>query len=147
MKIELLRADVSSIKVDALIYPSQSPHVDGVGEVPAGSAVVTSAGNLLCKFVIHAVGPRTDEKDQAKILRDATRSALERAEELAIASVAFMASRNGMFGFPMDFCAPVMLEATVAFRPRARSLQRVIYCLFGNEAYENFKRVLDGIDQ
>jgi len=147
MKIELLRADVSSIKVDALIYPSQSPHVDGVGEVPAGSAVVTSAGNLLCKFVIHAIGPRTDEKDQAKILSDATRSALERAEELAIASVAFMASRNSMFGFPIDFCAPVMLDATVAFRPRARSLQRVIYCLFGNESYENFKRVLDGIDQ
>lgn len=147
MKIELLRADVSSIKVDALIYPSQSPHVDGVGDVPAGSAVVTSAGNLLCKFVIHAIGPKTAEKDQAKILGDATRSALERAEELAIASVAFMASRSGMFGFPIDFCAPVMLDATVAFRPRARSLQRVIYCLFGNEAYETFRRVFEEIEQ
>lgn len=147
MNIELLRADISSIKVDALIYPSQKPHVDGVGEVPPGSAVVTSAGNLLCKFVIHAIGPRTDEKDQAKILRDATVSALERAEELAIASVAFMASRSEMFGFPIAFCAPVMLEATLAFRPRARSLQRVIYCLFSAESHESFRRALEELEQ
>ena len=146
MKIELLRADISSIKVDALVYPSQSRHIDGIGEVPAGSAVVTSAGNLLCKFVIHAIGPRSDEQDQEKVLRDATRSALERAEELAIASVAFMASRSGMFGFPIDFCAPVMLDATIAFRSRARSLQRVVYCLFGPDAYENFRRALDEVD-
>ena len=147
MKIELLRADISSIKVDALVYPSQSKHVDGVGDVPSGSAVVTSAGNLLCKFVIHAVGPKSDEADREMILRNATRSALERAEELAIASVAFMSSKNGMFGFPIDFCAPVMLKTTVAFRNRARSLQRVVYCLFGTEAYENFRRVLDEVDK
>ncbi|HJW95398.1 MAG TPA: macro domain-containing protein [Thermoanaerobaculia bacterium] len=146
MNIELLRADISSIKVDALIYPSQSRHVDGVGEVPSGNAVVTSAGNLLCKFVIHAIGPQVTDVDQKKILHDATRSALERAEELAIASVAFMASRNGMFGFPIDFCAPVMLGATLEFRPRARSLQRVIYCLFGTESYERFRHVLEEIE-
>lgn len=147
MKIELLRADISSIKVDALVYPSQSQHIDGVGEVPSGSAVVTSAGNLLCKFVIHAVGPRGDDADREKILRDATRAALERAEELAIASVAFMSSKSGMFGFPIPFCAPVMLKTTVAFRNRARSLQRVVYCLFGTEAYDNFRKVLDEIEQ
>jgi len=146
MRIELLRADITSIKVDALVYPSQSQHVDGVGEVPAGSAVVTSAGNLLCKFVIHAIGPHTAKDDQEKILRDATRSALERAEELAIASVAFMSSKSGMFGFPIDFCAPVMLQATVAFRPRARSLQRVVYCLFGDDAFQNFRKVLEEVD-
>jgi len=147
MNIELLRADISSIKVDALVYPSQTRHVDGVGEVPSGSAVVTSAGNLLCKFVIHAVGPNSGDPDQEKILRDATRAALERAEELAIASVAFMSSKRGMFGFSIDFCAPVMLQATVAFRSRARSLQRVVYCLFGTEAYDNFRKVLDEVDK
>src|SRR5262245_54697088 len=131
MKIELLRADIASIKVDALVYPSQTRHVDGIGEVLPGNAVVKSAGNLLCKFVIHAVGPRVDETDPVTVVRDATQSSLQRAEELAIASVAFMSSRNGMFGFPIDFCAPVMLRATDAFRSRARSLQRVVYCLFG----------------
>src|SRR3954466_15496670 len=114
MKIELLRADIASIKVDALVYPSQSRHVDGIGEVPAGSAVVTSAGNLLCKFVIHAIGPASGDADQEKVLREATRAALERAEDLAIASVAFMSSKSGMFGFPINFCAPVMLKTTVA---------------------------------
>jgi len=147
MNIELLRADVTSIKVDALVYPSQSQHVDGIGEVPPGSAVVTSAGNLLCKFVIHAIGPRTADEDRAQTLRKATTSALERAEDLAIASVAFMASKSGMFGFPIDFCAPVMLEATMAFRNRARSLQRVVYCLFGEESYENFRKALAEIER
>ena len=52
-----------------------------------------------------------------------------------------------MFGFSIDVCAPVMLKATVAFRSRARSLQRVVYCLFGNEAYDNFRKVLDEVDK
>jgi len=147
MKIELLRADVSSIKVDALVYPSQSPHVDGIGEVPAGNAVISTGANLLCKFVIHAIGPRAGEENEADTLRRATTSALERAEELAIASVAFMSSKSGMFGFPIDVCAPVMLHATVAFRPRARSLQRVVYCLFSEASFESFQHVLAEVDR
>jgi O-acetyl-ADP-ribose deacetylase (regulator of RNase III) len=147
MRIELLRADISSIKVDAIVDASPKQHVDGVGNVPVGSAVITPGGNLLCKFVIHAIGPRPGDKDGESKLRSATLSALERAEELAIGSVAFSSSRKGIFGFPSHRCAEIMIGAAVEFRQRVRSLQRVVFCLFGAESYADFERVLRELDK
>jgi O-acetyl-ADP-ribose deacetylase (regulator of RNase III) len=147
MTIELLRADIASIKVDAIVNASQHEHVDGVGKVPAGNAVITSGGNLLCKFIIHAVGPRPDDADADRTLRNATLSALERAEELAIGSVAFTSTRSGLFGMAIERSAPVMIKATLDFRRRARSLQRVIYGLFGPEQYEAFRKWLEELDR
>lgn len=163
MDIELLRADITSIKVDAIVNPTnpQLQHVGGIGRVlvreggeviqresseigsvPVGEAVVTTGGNLLCKFVIHAVAPRMGEGDEDRKLRSSTISALQRGEDLAIASIAFPAMAAGIFGFPFDRCARVMLGATIDFRPQARSLRRAVYCLFGPEPYEVFARVL-----
>jgi len=163
MDIELLRADITSIKIDAIVNPtnSQLQHIAGLGRVlvreggkiiqkesseigfvPVGTAIVTTGGNLLCKFVIHAVGPRMGEGDEDRKLRSATWAALQKAEELAIGSVAFPAMGAGVFGFPLARCARLMLGATLDFRPHARSLRRVVYCLFGQEAYDEFHRTL-----
>lgn len=143
MQIELIRADVTSLKVDAMVNPSDSQkHIAGLGYIPVGTALVSTGGNLLCKFIIHAAGPRMGEGDEDRKLRSATWAALQRAEELAVASVAFPAMSTGVFGFPIERSARVMLAATIDFRPHARSLQRVVYCLFGSEPYNEFERVL-----
>jgi O-acetyl-ADP-ribose deacetylase (regulator of RNase III) len=104
--------------------------------------VAEQGGNLLCRFVIHAVIPRMGEGDEDAKLRAATIAALERAEELALASIGLPAMGAGAFGFSFERCARVMLGATIDFRPNARSLQRVVYCLFGAEPYAEFDRVL-----
>lgn len=144
MDIQLLRADVTSLKVDAIVNPSsaQLQPAPGIERLPVGSAVVTTGGNLLCKFVIHAVVPRIGEGDEDAKLRAATWAALERAEELAIESVGMPAMSTGAFGFSFERCAHIMLGATLDFRSRARSLQRVVYFLFGDEPYTTFQRVL-----
>ncbi|MBC8142435.1 MAG: macro domain-containing protein [Armatimonadetes bacterium] len=87
---------------------------DRVGRVPTGSAAITGAGQLSARFVIHAVGPVwrgqiPDESD--RLLRSATVAALEIARERGLQSVAFPAISSGIFGFPKDRCAHVMLEA------------------------------------
>lgn len=167
MNIELLRADITSIKVDAIVNPTnpQLQHVGGLGRVlvreggeiiqressemapvPVGEAVITSGGNLLCKFVIHTVAPRLGEGDEDRKLRTATTSALQRGEDLAIASIALPAMSAGVFGFTFERCARVMLGATIDFRPHARSLRRAIYCLFGPEPYNAFDRVLKELE-
>jgi O-acetyl-ADP-ribose deacetylase len=146
MTIELLRADIASIKVDAIVNASQKQHVNGVGKVPVGNAVITTGGNVLCKFVIHAVGPREGEADAERKLRSATLAALERAEELAIGSVAFTSTRSGLFGMALEKSAPIMIAATLEFRRRSRSLQRVVYGLFGQEQYETFRRKLEELE-
>ena len=167
MLIQLLRADITSLKVDAIVNPasSQLQHFAGlgrvvvreggeiiqkesseIGPVPVGEAIVTTGGNLLCKFIIHAVVPRVGEGDEDRKLRSATWSSLERAEELAIESVALPAMSTGAFGFPYERSARIMLGATIDFRQRARSLRRAVYCLFGAEPYQVFDRVLKELE-
>lgn len=134
MHIELLRADITSLKVDAMVNESAP------AALPVGTATVTSGGNLLCKFVIHASVPRPGEDGGETKLRSATMSALERAEELAISSVGI--PMMGSTALPLDEVARVMLRAALDFRSRARSLQRVVFCLFGAAVYDTFDRVL-----
>lgn len=136
MDIQLLRADITSLKVDAIVNPTSGE------SSPVGTATVATGGNLLCKFVIHAVPPRAGEGDEDAKLRAATWSALERAEELAIESVGMPAMSAGPQGLPPERCARVMLGATIEFRSRAKSLRRVVYFLFGDESYTAFQRVL-----
>lgn len=68
--------------------------------VAVGDAVVTTAGNLPCRWVIHAVGPRWGQGDEERFLRSAVRSSLDRALELSAASVALPAISTGIFGYP-----------------------------------------------
>lgn len=137
MNIHLLRADVNSLKVDAFVAPTD-PQSHGIN----GRAVVVTGGNLLARFVIHVQVPNADESDADAKLRAATLSAVERAEELAVASVGLPPIATGPFGFSTERCARVMLAATLEHRARARSLQRAVFCLFGKEEYATFERVL-----
>ena len=135
MQIQLLRADTTSMKVDALVYPA---------ETHDGEAVVTSSGNFLCRFVIHVPVPRPGEGDDEARLRAATTSALERAEELAISSVGLPPIGKA---FTIDRCARIMVGAALDFRSRARSLQRTVFCLFGQPEYDAFERALKELDR
>lgn len=138
MHIQLLRTDTTSLKVDALVYPEEA-----ASDLQEGRAVVTTGGNLLCRFVIHVKVANADESDADAKLRASTIAALERAEELAIASVGLPSIGAGPFGFTTERCARVMLAATLDFRTRARSLQRAVFCLLGHEEYSIFERVLE----
>jgi O-acetyl-ADP-ribose deacetylase (regulator of RNase III) len=142
MDIQLLRTDTTSLKVDALVFPEEAP-----SDSKEGRAVVTTGGNLLCRFIIHVKVPKASEEDADAKLRAATIAALERAEELAIASVGLPSIGTGTFGFDLERCARVMLAATIDFRTRARSLQRTVYCLLGQEESAVFARVLQELDQ
>jgi histone H2A len=144
MNIQLLRADINSLKVDALVAPTDQK----ANERPAegadnkGRAVVVTGGNLLARFIIHVHVPNVTDDDADAKLRAATLAALERAEELAIASIGLPAIATEPFGFSIEHCARIMLAATLQHRSRARSLQRAVFCLFGAEEYTVFEKVL-----
>jgi O-acetyl-ADP-ribose deacetylase (regulator of RNase III) len=112
------------------------------GSVPVGQAVITSGGNVLCKFVIHAIVPRKGDGDEDTKLRNAMWAALKRAEELAIASVA-MPPVPAPFGFEPGRCSRVLLSTALDFRPHARSLQRVVFCAFSEDAYCELQHTLE----
>jgi O-acetyl-ADP-ribose deacetylase (regulator of RNase III) len=141
MNIQLLRIDVASLKVDAIVAPTD-PH----SHEHSGRAVVVTGGNLLARFIIHVHVPHADDADADGKLRAATLSALERAEELAIASIGLPPIATDDFGFTIERCARVMLTATMQHRSRARSLQRAVFCVFGAQEYAVFEKVLGELE-
>ena len=95
-----------------------------LGPLPTGSAVVTTAGKLPFKGVIHAVGPRHGEGDEEAKLLQALREAFKRAQERGWASVSFPAVSSGIFAVPLDVCARAYVKAA-----RASPLRNVRLCL------------------
>ena len=81
------------------------------GPLPTGSAVVTTAGQLPFKGVIHAVGPRYGEGDEENKLVQALGNAFRLAEERGWRSVAFPAVSSGIFAVPLEICARAYLKA------------------------------------
>jgi O-acetyl-ADP-ribose deacetylase len=94
------------------------------GPVPTGSAVVTSAGRLPFKGVIHAVGPRLGDGDEESKLVNALATAFKLAHERGWESVSFPAVSSGIFAVPPDICARAYLKAA-----RGAPLRNVRLCL------------------
>ena len=86
------------------------------GVVPTGSAAITGAGHLRCRYVIHAVGPVWSERgDEENKLASAVHSALDLADRYELASVSMPGISSGIFGFPKPLCAQVMLREIAAW--------------------------------
>ena len=135
MEIQLLRADIASLKIDAIVAPSEAHE-------HASQAVVVTGGNLLARFVIHVRVPDVNDADADAQLRAVTTSALEHADELAVASIGLPAFATTSHGYETGRCARAMIAAALDYRTRARSLQRVVFCPFGAAEYAAFQVAL-----
>jgi O-acetyl-ADP-ribose deacetylase (regulator of RNase III) len=119
-----------------------------IGGAPVGGAAITTGGDLKASYVIHAVGPRMGEGDEDRKLADATRNSLKLANEKGLASITFPAISTGIFGFPKDRCARIMLT-TVAetLKKEDTSLEEVVFCLWGEETLEVFQNEAEELFQ
>jgi len=99
---------------------------DRLAPVPVGGAVVTGSGSLPCRHVIHAVGPVWGEGDEERKLESAIESALTRAEELELASVALPAVSTGIFGFPKQAGCTTIVRTVMYHLDRAKTSLRLV---------------------
>ena len=164
--IELVKGDITELEVDAIVNAANSrlkmgggvagailrkggwsiqEECDKIGYCPVGGAVITGAGKLKARYVIHAVGPRMGEGDEDRKLRDATLNSLKLAEKHGVRSIAFPAISTGIFGFPKDRCAKIMLRAAVEHLRKGSGIKRVIFCLYDDETYQIFSEELERI--
>lgn len=162
-KLKLLVGDITQQATDAIVNAANSRLIHGGGvagaivrkggksiqdesylksPVPVGQAVITGAGSLPSKYVIHAVGPRMGEGDEDQKLQNATLNCLRIAEENKLSSIAFCAISTGIFGYPMDRCANIMLTNTLNYLKGQTSLNEVIFCLYDQKAYDIFSNAL-----
>ena len=110
-----------------------------------GQAVVTGAGKLPAKWVIHAVGPvwRGGESAEEMLLASALRSAFKRAEELGAKSIAVPAISTGVFGFPVRRAAEISIASARAFAADAVSVERIVFALPDNQVLAAFEAALE----
>ncbi len=166
--IRLLDADLTEMNVDAIVNaanaalqlgggvagairrkggPAIQQECDAIGGTPVGTAVITTGGNLKAKHVIHAVGPMMGEGDEDRKLRGATLSSLKIADENHLKSIAFPAISTGIFGYPLERCAEIMLRTMLEYAQGKTALEEVVFCLWGKEAYGVFEKALHRLSQ
>lgn len=161
--IELVQGDITELDTDAIVNAANAQLILGggvagairrkggpkiqeecnrIGGTYVGGAVITTGGNLKAKYVIHAVGPRMGEGDEDNKLKNATINSLKLADEKSLKSIAFPAISTGIFGYPLDRCAEIMLNEAVNYLKRDTGLERIIFCLFDKKAYNVFETTL-----
>jgi O-acetyl-ADP-ribose deacetylase len=158
-RIELWNGDICDLEVDAIVNAANlslwmSTGVGGAlkraggdsiefaavrqGPVPLGGAIVTPAGNLAAKAVIHAVSLDRDRRTSGPVIEAAVRSAMARARELGATSIAFPALGTGVGGFPLEDAARIMVSTVRDELANSPAIEHVIFALRGAAAYHAF---------
>ncbi len=166
--LELVKGDITAQEVDAIVNAANSRLAGGGGVdgaihrrggsdimretdekypdgCPTGSAVISGAGKLPAKFVLHAVGPvwSNGKKGEAELLAGAYRRCLELAVEHDCRSVAFPAISCGVYGYPLDKASRVALSTAIDFLKETGKPGLVRFVLFGDETYQAFRDALE----
>ncbi len=161
-EIKVVKADITELKVDAIVNAANNKLIMGGGVAAAikkkggkiiedeavkqgpikiGEAIATGAGNLPCRFVIHAATMGMDFKTDEIKIRSSTRSALEVCEKLKVSSVAFPALGCGVGGFGLLACAKIMAHEVFRHLRKGRTpLKQIIFCLLDSEAFIIFNK-------
>ena len=161
--LELVEGDITLLEVDAVVNAANEGLVLGsgvagailekggdsiqrecsrIGGAPVGTAVMTGAGDLAAKRVIHAVGPQMGEGDEDRKLSSAVRSALALADRHGLKSIALPAISTGVFGFPVDRCARILLTEVHRYLQGGTKIERVVVCLRGEDTFSDFRKDL-----
>ena len=162
-RIELWNGDICDLEVDAIVNPAtlslwMSTGVSGAikraggdaiefaavrqAPVPLGASIVTPAGGLAAKAVIHAVSLDRDRRTSGDVIQAATRSAMARAREIGARSVAFPALGTGVGGFPLEESARITVETVREELQNSPDIEHVTFALRGAAAYEAFQAAI-----
>ena len=114
------------------------------GRLPAGQAVITTAGNMKARHVIHTVGPiwRGGSSGEAELLASAYRESLKLAAANNLASVSFPSISTGAYSYPLNQAAIIALETVVSFLHDTTSIKEVVFVLFNAETLEAYTAAL-----
>lgn len=172
VKIRLLQGDLANVAVDAIVNAANSElrggeGVDGaihraagpavmmeLGRIrpaagcPAGSAVITGAGNLPAKYVIHAVGPvwRGGGFGEAQALAGAYAASLRLAAGKKAVSVSFPSISTGTYGYPVEKAAAIALGAVARFlREHKTAIREVVFVLFDRGTLRAYEDALESV--
>jgi len=162
-KIKLVQGDITELDTDVIVNAANAQLILGGGVAGAirrkggpkiqeacdkksptfvGGAVITTGGNLKAKHVIHAVGPRMGEGNEDEKLKNATLNSLKLMDEHDLKSIAFPAISTGIFGYPIDRCAKIMIATAKDYLLKDTQIEVVIFCLYTSSDFQVFEEEL-----
>ncbi len=163
--IELIKGDITMLKVDAIVNAANTSLMGGGGVDGAihraagpgllkecralngcrtGEAKMTSGYNLPAKFVIHTVGPvwNGGNNREKELLASCYRNSLWIAENTKLKSVAFPGISTGVYGFPKHLAAEIAVAEVRKFLETGTSVRKVIFVAFDDENYSLYADLL-----
>jgi O-acetyl-ADP-ribose deacetylase (regulator of RNase III) len=164
MKIEIIIADITTIKVDAIVNAANNSLMGGGGVDGAihnaagkalkeycftlrgcetGKAKITPGFNLPAKYIIHAVGPvwNNGTENEEALLASCYSKSLQLAVDNGIASIAFPCISTGAYRFPFNKAAAIALQAIRKFLDTNTSIEKVYLVVFNQKDYDQYQRV------
>jgi len=162
-RIEVRQADITQLEIDAIANAAntQLRHGGGVAgaisraggpavqaesderaPIGLGEAVETTAGEMPCRWVIHAATMELGGPTSAEIIRSATASTLVKADELGARSLALVAFGTGVGGFPLDEAARIEVEEVNRHLGGDSGLERVVFAVAGDSAEKAFRSAI-----
>ncbi len=163
-KLRLVSGDITDMKVDAFVFDITEDvklgsgygaaiqqrggiviqkQLDQIGCCPTGEAIVTEAGILKADWIIHANGPKFREEDEEAKLRKTVTSALARAEEKGVKTLAFPPIGTGLYQVPMDLCARVMVETIEKHLANGAAIDEVLIVARDPREFGPFKAQIE----
>ena len=122
--------------------PTIQEECNKIGGTFVGGAVITTGGDLKAKYIIHAVGPRMGEGDEDYKLTNAVLNSFKLMDEHRLKSIAFPAISTGIFGYPIDRCAKIMISTAKKYLVKETQIREVVFCLYSESDYEVFNKEL-----
>ncbi len=164
--IELIRGDITTLNVDAIVNAANSSllgggGVDGaihnaagpellnecrtLGGCPTGEARITAGYRLKAKYVIHTVGPvwRGGSQGEEALLRSCYRNSLILASAHKVKSVAFPAISTGVYGYPKNEACRIALQEIRKFMENSNLPKKVLFVCFDNVVYNTCKQFIN----
>lgn len=168
-RINLVLGDITKMEVDAIVNAANTwlmggGGVDGAihraggpaileecrqivarhGNCPTGQAVITTAGNLPARYVIHTVGPvwNGGRHNEEQLLGEAYLNSLKLAVENGVITIAFPNISTGVYSFPKEKAAKIAVETVQRFLATEAQIQKVYFVCFDQQNYELYQQLL-----
>jgi O-acetyl-ADP-ribose deacetylase len=168
-RISLIKGDITKLEIDAIVNAANSSllggwGVDGAihkaagkqvleecikirnsqGGCKTGEAVITNAGNLKAKYIIHTVGPvwNGGTKGESELLKNCYVNSINLLTKYNLSSIAFPCISTGVYRFPKELASKIAIESIVELLVNNQNVEKVVFVCFDDDNYLHYEKNL-----